>query len=82
MRSRACSKSLNCARPRNSPQIEFQNRSTLPRVIGWCGRERMCDTRSLAISFWKRLDPRQAAYWRPLSVSISLGTPNSPAARR
>jgi hypothetical protein len=36
----------------------------------------------LAISFWKRLDPRQAAYWRPLSVSISFGTPNSAAARR
>ena len=42
----------------------------------------MCEIRSLAISLWKRLVPRQAAYWRPLSVSISLGTPNSAAARR
>ena len=35
---RADSKLSNRARTRNSSQMVFQNRSILPRVMGWCGQ--------------------------------------------
>jgi len=41
----------------------------------WC-------TWSLPSSFWNFVFPLQVAYCRPLSVSISLGGPNSPVASR
>ena len=59
-----------------------QNRSILPSVIGWCGCERMCRTLSFASSRSNRVEPRHEVYCRPLSVSISRGTPNSPTPRR
>ncbi len=59
-----------------------QNRSILPSVIGWCGCERMCRTLSFASSCSNRVEPRHEVYCRPLSVSISRGTPNSPTPRR
>jgi hypothetical protein len=82
MRSRAASKLSNWARDKNSGQIVAQKRSILPRVIGWCGRDLKCATRSFLSSASKRLTPRQLVYWRPLSVSISLGGWNSPTATR
>jgi len=59
-----------------------QKRSTLPSVIGCCGRDLKCATRSFCSSASNRLVPRQEVYCRPLSVSISLGGWNSPAATR
>gem|GEM_PF-2560165 len=59
-----------------------QNRSTLPRVIGCCGRDTKCATRSFWSSTAKRLLPRQLVYWRPRSVSISFGGEYSPTATR
>ena len=50
-----------------------QNRSTLPSVIGCCGRDLKCFTPSFCNTASKRLVPRQVVYCRPLSVSISLG---------
>lgn len=82
MRSRAASKLSNWARTRKSCQMVAQNRSTLPKVIGCCGRLRMWATRSFLSSASKRLVPRQDAYCRPLSVSISFGGWYSPAATR
>ena len=60
----------------------FQNRSIFPSVIGWCGRERKWCTLSFFNSCSNRVTPRQFVYCRPLSVSISRGTPYSPTARR
>ncbi|MEI6516457.1 MAG: hypothetical protein WCO77_10790 [bacterium] len=71
----------NCARLRNSSQIVFQNRSIFPSVWGWCGELRKWCTRSRCSTFSNRVFPRQFVYCRPLSVSISLGTPYSPVAR-
>ena len=82
MRSRASSKLANCARFRKSWNIVFQNLSIFPSVIGWCGWLRMCFTRSLVSSISNLVVPRHAVYCRPLSVSISLGTPYSVTAFR
>jgi len=54
----------------------------LPKVIGCCGRETKCATRSFCSSASKRLLPRQLVYCRPRSVSISFGGEYSPTATR
>ena len=59
-----------------------QKRSILPSVIGCCGRDTRCATRSLVSSTAKRLLPRQFMYWGPRSVSISFGGEYSPTATR
>jgi len=82
MRPRAFSKLSNCARDRNSVQIVDQKRSTFPSVIGCCALLLMWMICSFAISFSKRLFPRQFVYCGPRSVSTSFGGPYSPAATR
>lgn len=73
MRSRAASNESNWARTRKSCQMVDQNRSTLPSVIGCCGRDLKCFTPSFCSTASNRLVPRQVVYCRPLSVNISLG---------
>ncbi len=82
IRSPAASKLSNWARARNSSQIVFQKRSSLPRVMGWCGRLLMWCTRSFRSSASNRVVPRQLENCRPWSESSSLGTPYSATARR
>ena len=59
-----------------------QNRSTFPKVIGCCGRDTRCATRSFVSSEANRLLPRQLKYCGPRSVSISFGGEYSPTATR
>lgn len=59
-----------------------QNRSIFPSVIGCCGALRMWWTWSFCSSFWNGVTPRQLAYCRPLSVSISWGAPYCATAAR
>ena len=64
------------------PDAWTRSARSCPGSWGDAGGILMWATRSFLSSASKRLVPRQEVYWRPLSVSISLGGLNSPTATR
>ena len=64
------------ASSKNSRQIVCQNRSILPRVIGWWGADLTCWMPCCFRVFWNCVLPFQATNWRPLSLRISRGAPH------